>query len=109
MHRKVRNSSLQNRRSMGRIYTWASKTSLAIVLNPPVMIIATFRCTERSLLVMPTDPWVFLELAGLWRYVYHTSTPYVNHGIATVLYSCCTPVVDMPLDVLVRRQILEDQ
>ena len=109
MHRNAWNSSLQNRRSMGRIYAWASKMSLAVVLKPPVMTIATFRCTEHSLLVTPTDPWVFLDLAGLWRYVYQTSTPYVNHGIATVLYSCCTPVVDMPLDVLVRRQILEDQ
>ena len=109
MHRNAQNSSLQNRRSMGRIYAWASKMSLAVVLKPPVMTIATFHCTEHSLLVTLTDLRVFLELAGLWRYVYQTSALYVNCGIVTVLYNCFTPVVDMPLDFLARCQILEDQ
>ena len=75
----------------------------------PVMTIATLHCTEHSLLVIPTDPCILLELAGLWRCVYQTSTPYMNLETTTVLYNCFMPLVDMLLDVLERCHILEDQ
>ena len=71
--------------------------SPAVELRPLVIALATLHCKERNFLVTGTNPLVLLVPSGLWRYVYQTSAPYVNLGMATVLYSCLVPEVETPL------------
>ena len=63
----AQNSSLQKKRSTGRMYACTSMMSPAVMLSLPVMDLATLHCTERSLLVMVTEPLALDADLGLCR------------------------------------------
>jgi hypothetical protein len=97
------NSSLLSNRSTG------CKRIPAVVGNPPVMAVATLRCTMRRRLVIATGPLDILLSASLYTLVYQTSAPCENIGKATVFYSCFVPAVKTPLADLASRPISIEQ
>ena len=79
------NWTLLKSNSIGRRLAWDSRTSLAVVLREPVMVLAMCLCIELSFLVIATEPRRLRPDGALWMPVNQMSAAYVKAGIATML------------------------